>query len=153
MFRGLMVVFLVLAACSNQQSYQTKNQQFLAWSGGADLQVQRGGELVTGGNWAGLPKAVTCVPKALEAAEAARAQAVASDVTFWTGLAGLVGGGTAIVVDAGDGSKLTYGGLAGLFGGMALMFVTRGLTEESRADAIDAVNIYNDFAPETPGCH
>lgn len=57
------------------------------------------------------------------------------------------------MVDRGDGSKLLYGGLAGLAGGMVLMFVARGLTGESRADAIDAVNIYNDFAPETPDCN
>jgi hypothetical protein len=109
--------------------------------------------------WLGLSDAVSCVDRAREMADSATSNATTGLVVAWTGAGiALAGVGTGLgmwAYDWDDDDLFTAGILSMLISGgvgLVLAFIGADRVFYSRTQAVDAVNIYNDFYQETPGC-
>lgn len=154
-------IALFASACGASSNYVRAPgaSQEIYWNYSAGLTALQGGkEIASGGTWSGLSEAVACVPEASAFADGVAGRMVAGHSTWWTGLTVGIGGtvaGTAMVIQGLEEKDLVPGfaTMAGSFAtGLLLTAIGSHLLGTANADAVDAVNAYNDQHQETTGC-
>jgi hypothetical protein len=149
------IALLALAGCASYQSSYHRSHSTpseLVWAYHDRFQVTRDGKIVAEQrDWDELSGVVACVPRARSWAESAASGDRTGSVLSWTGIAIMVGSlaaGTVLIFqDTNNTDQLLLGGgvlLGGVITGGSL--AVTGLVKRARADAeaIDAVNLYND---------
>ena len=124
----------------------------LVWAYRERFQVTRDREIIAEQHdWAALPGAVTCVPRARDWAAWAAERDRTGKILTWSGLATIVGGviaGGAVIFSGHDHDRRDLVGAGIALGGLVtgLTIAIAGGVTRSHADAaaIDAVNLYND---------
>jgi hypothetical protein len=148
------LIALVTGCASYRSSYRrgATSSGELVWGYDNGFQVTQDGKVIAEpGNWGGMSGAVRCVPQAQEWADSADSRDGWGKFLLWSGvvvmLAG-VGVGTALVVDDFDDTDQVITGLGIMGGGLLFGLVTvptgAVMRAKAEAQAIDAVNLYND---------
>jgi hypothetical protein len=152
-----------LTACGGYQSQYVRQSApagELVWRYDSHLQVTRNGRVVAeGGDWAGLPEVVSCVPRARDWASTATSRHRTGTLLLWAGLIGMLGGlavGSVVALSDTSSTDNLLGGVAIIGGGLVFGLATAptGAYFRGTADArgIDAVNFYNDQVGSGAAC-
>jgi hypothetical protein len=152
---GVFCLILSLSSgCAASSQYlradATPHEIVWAFDGGLAAR-QDGAEIGGDARWGDLPEAVRCVPEAVHYADGARSRATAGHVLEWSGVAMMAGGlGGGLAMGFGqqwsDQGTLTAVGVigGGLLAGLGVWLAGYLDAHASNAQAIDAVNVYND---------
>jgi len=142
------------ATASSSYHRTTASSGELVWAFEGELQVTQNGRVVSGGNWAGLEDAVSCVPRARRLASDARSSNISGKTLAIAGavttIASVVGGSYLLLTDDLSNGLLVMG--AGSAAGLTAAAIGGHKWRHADPKAIDAVNIYNDEHQSTVGC-
>jgi hypothetical protein len=151
---ALALVAIVTGCASYRSTYRrgAAASGELVWAYDDGFQVTRDGRVIAErGSWDGLSGAVRCVPQAREWVDSADSRDGWGKLLLWGGMVVMLAGvgvGTALVVDDFDDTDQVVTGLALMGGGLVFGGVTiptgAVLRAKAEAQAIDAVNLYND---------
>jgi len=159
--RGLLIAACaaaLLAACGAQSAHIRPNAKpgEIVWAYDGELQATKDGRVVaTPNTWGGLEEAVFCVDDARRYARDAEVHGTGGTALLWSGVTlvlGGAGGGLYLMLEK-DQFGAGAGTLAGgMLVGLTLELIGVNLLGKAPAEALDAVNCYNDHFEATAGC-